>query len=125
MKITNAQLIQIIKEELEKVLEEESTARMARQNPDLYSKERESLVNKLINGEISLQDIGKLDDTQLELLNQKIADLSQAAFSSGVDIYSAYNAPEYAVMQAIEQELKKRRNQKGSQFHTMDGNYSL
>lgn len=121
MKITNAQLKQIIKEELEKVLEEESTARTARQNPELYSKERAVLLRKLIDGEISVQD---LEDYQLELMNQETGYLSQAAFSDG-DHYSAYDVPEYKVWGEIEAELRKRRNQKGSQFHTMDGKYSL
>ena len=122
MKITNAQLKQIIKEELEKVLEEQSTVKMAQEYPELYSKEQRVLLKKLLSGEITVQD---LDDYQLELMNQKTDYLAQGAFSSGYNRYDALDAPEYHVWQAIEQELEDRRNQKGSQFHNEKSNYSL
>ena len=121
MKLTNKQLKQIIKEEINKVLEGESTARTARKYPELYSKEQRVLLRKLINGEISVED---LDDYQLELMNQKTDYLSQGAFS-GPDHYGAYDTNEYGVWQAIEAELKKRRNRKGSDFNTMDRKYKL
>ena len=86
MKITNAQLKQIIKEELEKVLEEQSTVKMAQEYPGLYSKEQRVLLNKLLSGEITVQD---LDDVQLELMNQKTDYLAQGAFSSGYNMSDA------------------------------------
>ena len=122
MKITNAQLKQIIKEELEKVLEEQSTVKMAQEYPGSYEKEREVLVQKLIKGEINVQD---LEDYQLELMRQKLRDLSQAAHSYGYDRYDALDAPEYAAIKEIEQELKARRNLKGTQFHNAPSKYSL
>ena len=122
MKITNAQLKQIIKEELEKVLEEQSTVKMAQEYPGLYSKEQRVLLNKLLSGEITVQD---LNDYQLELMNQKTDYLAQGAFSSGYNMSDARDAAEYHVWKAIDKELENRRNQKGSQFHNVPSNYSL
>ena len=67
MKLTNKQLKQIIKEELVHVLDEISTPEMAKSNPSNYSKETNSLVKKLLSGEIKVEE---LDDVQIQLMKQ-------------------------------------------------------
>lgn len=140
MKLTNKQLKQIIKEEINKVLEGISTPEMVRANPQAYSKESAVLLKKLQNKEIEVSD---LDQVQIEMLIQmpeakffvlealvdneirieKFSDagveammgmtgyLSQAAFSTG-DHYRAYDTPEYKTMEEIERESEKRRKAK-------------